>query len=109
MKFAAMITVFFFFLWHNQSRQGSKEIGVRLGNWLSGEEARALWQFPNAETLKGKRDQVILATLLGCGLRRREGVKLTLDRLQRREGCWVIVVVWLARLDTFGPSSSQRG
>ena len=40
--------------------------------WLTAEEARALWQLPSAETLKGKRDRAILATLLGCRLRRWE-------------------------------------
>src|SRR6187549_1720730 len=52
--------------------KGAKKLGVRLGNWLSLDEARTLWQFPNAETLKGKRDRAIIAVLLGCGLRRRE-------------------------------------
>jgi integrase len=52
--------------------KGLKKLGVRLGNWLSADEARALWQFPDAETLKGKRDRAIIAVLLGCGLRRRE-------------------------------------
>ena len=44
--------------------KGAKKWGVRLGNWLTAEEARTLWQLPNTETLKGKRDRAILATLL---------------------------------------------
>ena len=52
--------------------KGAKKLGIRLGNWLSANEARALWQSPNAETLKGKRDRAMIAVLLGCGLRRRE-------------------------------------
>ena len=44
--------------------KGAKKLGVRLGNWLTAEEARPLWQLPNTETLKGKRDRAILATLL---------------------------------------------
>jgi len=52
--------------------KGAKKLGVRLGNWLTTEEARLLWQLPSTDTLKGKRDRVILAVLLGCGLRRRE-------------------------------------
>src|SRR5947208_13543329 len=35
--------------------KGTKKLGIRLGNWLSASEVRALWQSPNAETLKGKR------------------------------------------------------
>ena len=49
--------------------KGAKKLGIRLGNWLSACEARALWQSPDAETLKGKRDRAIIAVLLGCGLR----------------------------------------
>jgi site-specific recombinase XerD len=52
--------------------KGAKKLGVRLGNWLTQDEARALWQLPDANTLKGTRDRAILAILLGCGLRRRE-------------------------------------
>ena len=53
--------------------------------------ARALWQSPDAETLKGKRDRAIIAVLLGCGLQRRELADLTFDHLQRREDRWAIV------------------
>jgi site-specific recombinase XerD len=52
--------------------KGAKKLGVRLGNWLTAEEARRLWQSPAADTLKAKRDRAILAVSLGCGLRRRE-------------------------------------
>jgi len=56
--------------------KGAKKLGVRLGNWLTVTEARSLWQFPDAQTLKGKRDRALLAILLGCGLRRRELTEL---------------------------------
>jgi len=71
--------------------KGSKKLGVRLGNWLTAEEARALWQIPNTHSLKGKRDRAILAVLLGCGLRRGELIDLTSDHIQRREDHWAIV------------------
>lgn len=58
--------------------KGAKKLGIRLGNWLSVPEARALWQSPDAETLKGNRDRAIIAVLLGCGLRRRELADLAL-------------------------------
>jgi site-specific recombinase XerD len=66
-------------------------VGVRLENWLTAEQARTLWQLPNAETVKGKRDRAILSILLGCGLRRRERAELTLDHLQQREDHWAVV------------------
>jgi site-specific recombinase XerD len=71
--------------------KGVKKLGVRLGKWLTAEEARRLWQSPGTERLKAKRDRALLAVLLGCGLRRRELAELTLDLLQRREDHWAIV------------------
>jgi site-specific recombinase XerD len=71
--------------------RGVKKLGVRLGNWLSVKEARDLWQSPDAETLKGKRDRAIIAVLLGCGLRRRELADLSFDHLHRREDRWAVV------------------
>jgi site-specific recombinase XerD len=71
--------------------KGVKKLGIRLGNWSSAKEARDLWQSPDAETLKGKRDRAIIAVLLGCGLRRRDLADLSFDHLQRREDRWAIV------------------
>ena len=31
--------------------KGAKKLGCRLGNWLTAEEARTLWQFPDPSTL----------------------------------------------------------
>ena len=71
--------------------KGARKLGMRLGNWLTVEEARALWQLPSMHTVKGRRDWAILAVLLGCGLRRRELIDLTVDHIQRREDHWAIV------------------
>jgi integrase len=71
--------------------KGPKKLGVRLGNWLTADEARRFWQSPDPETLKGKRDRAILAILLGCGLRRRELADLEFTHLQQREEHWAIV------------------
>jgi site-specific recombinase XerD len=71
--------------------RGPKSLGVRLGNWLTADQARALWQVPGANTLKGKRDRAPLGVLLGCGLRRREAAELEVANLQRREEHWAIV------------------
>src|SRR5205085_2415589 len=71
--------------------KGPKKLGVRLGNWLTADEARRFWQSADPFTLKGKRDRAILATLLGCGLRRRELADLDFKHLQQREEHWAIV------------------
>jgi site-specific recombinase XerD len=71
--------------------KGVKKLGVRLGNWLTAEQGQALWQAPDRERLRGRRDRALLAVLLACGLRRRELAELTLDHLQQREGHWAIV------------------
>ena len=71
--------------------KGVKKLGVRLGIWLTAEQAQSLWLAPDCQRLKGKRDRALLALLLACGLRRHEAVTLTLDHLQQREEHWAIV------------------
>jgi len=71
--------------------KGVKKLGVRLGNWLTAAQGQALWQAPDRERLKGKRDRALLAVLLSCGLRRHELAGLTFSHLQQREGHWAIV------------------
>ncbi len=71
--------------------KGVKKLGIRLGNWLTAEQAHALWQAPDRERVKGKRDRALLALLLACGLRRHELAKLSFGHLQPREGHWTIV------------------
>ena len=39
--------------------KGVKKIGVRLRNWLLPDQAVALLEAPNSETMKGKRDVAI--------------------------------------------------
>jgi site-specific recombinase XerD len=68
-----------------------KKLGVRLGNWLTPEQGKAVWQAPDRERLRGKRDRALLAILLAGGLRRHEIAELTVDHLQQREGHWAIV------------------
>ena len=71
--------------------KGAKKVGVRLGNWLTAEQAKALLHAPDIEKVRGKRDHAMLAVLLGCGLRRSELVHLSVDHFQQREDHWAIV------------------
>jgi integrase len=70
---------------------GARSEGPRAGNWLTREQASRLLRLPDPGTLKGKRDRAILGLLLGCGLRRDELVRLTVEDIQQREGRWVII------------------
>jgi site-specific recombinase XerD len=74
-----------------QRVKGAKKLGVRLGNWLNVDQCRRLLKAPDEKTLKGKRDRAVLATLLGCGLRRAEVAKLQVCDLQKREDHWAVV------------------
>jgi integrase len=67
------------------------EKGTRLGNWLTREQAKELLAVPDRSTTKGKRDYAILALLVGCALRRQELADLDIEKVQMREGRWVIV------------------
>ena len=71
--------------------KGIRRQGVRIGNWLTARQAEKLINLPDTETLAGKRNRGLLAVLIGCGLRREEAARLTLEHMQQREGRWVIV------------------
>jgi site-specific recombinase XerD len=70
---------------------GVKQLGYRIGNWLSVDQSSALLRNTPVETLRGKRDSAILALLLGCGLRRSELTSLEIAQMQQRDQHWVIV------------------
>ncbi len=68
----------------------SRSGGVRVGNWLTPEQAKDLLLAPDENTLKGKRDGALLGLLVGCGLRRAELVSLVVNKIQMRDDRWVI-------------------
>src|SRR5205809_1400370 len=70
--------------------KGAKRLGVRIGNWLTIQQARTLLKEAFPDNLRGKRDRAMISILLGCGLRRAETVGLTTKDLQIREDHWVI-------------------
>src|SRR5260370_24975080 len=71
--------------------KGVKSTGVRVGTWLSVQQAQKLLNAPDVSTKKGLRDRAMLALLLGCGLRRSEVASLTLQHIQQPERRWCIV------------------
>jgi integrase/recombinase XerD len=71
--------------------KGAKSQGVRVGNWLSIQQAQKLLNTPDVSTKKGLRDRAMLAILLGCGLRRSEVAALTIKHVQQRDNRWCIV------------------
>ena len=70
--------------------KGAKRLGVRIGNWLTVDQSRALLCQVPADNPRLKRDRAILALLIACGLRRAELVGLRTEDFQIREEHWVI-------------------
>jgi integrase len=70
--------------------KGVRRIGLRLGNWLTADQGKALLSTVRNSDLRSKRNYAILAVLLGCGLRRGEVLALTAATIQLREEHWVI-------------------
>src|SRR5512137_1118809 len=59
--------------------KGAKRLGVRIGNWLTVEQGKALLRASCSDTPRGRRDSAFLAVLLGCGLRRAETVGIRIE------------------------------
>jgi len=71
--------------------RGVRYVGTKAGTCLTQIQAQQLLMLPNPSTLKGKRDQALLALLLGCGLRRSELAALTVGHFEQRDGRSVII------------------
>ena len=68
--------------------KGVKKLGVRLGNWLTAEQEVALWQAPDANQLKGKRDRALpdAGAIIGIDQqRRRERARCESERVTGRQ------------------------
>lgn len=52
--------------------------------WLSPAQVEQITQLPDRSTLRGRRDWIILATLLATGLRRDEMANLTFDQIKHQ-------------------------
>jgi site-specific recombinase XerD len=71
--------------------KGVKQLGSRLGNWLSSDQAKLLLETADGEDLRSIRDLAMMAVLLGCGLRRAELSALEVADMEIRQGHWAIV------------------
>jgi site-specific recombinase XerD len=70
--------------------RGVRMSGVRTGRWLTRNQAQQLLTFPNRSKNRGKRDLVVLAMLIGCGLRREELASLRYEHVEERDERWII-------------------
>jgi integrase len=70
--------------------KGVRRIGVRVGNWLTTEQAKRLLAASDRGSLRGKRNHAMIAMPIGCGLRRGKLLALRVDSIQLREEHWVI-------------------
>lgn len=71
--------------------KGVKQLGSRLGNWLSSDQAKLLLEKAYGDDLRSIRDIAVMAVLLGCGLRRAELSALEVEDMEVRQGHWAIV------------------
>ena len=69
----------------------AKQLGARMGNWLTQDQARLLLEKADGDDLRSARDLAMISVLVGCGLRRAELSALTVEDLQIRQGHWAIV------------------
>jgi site-specific recombinase XerD len=93
-KLAALSSLFVYLCEHNavlhnpvdgvKRPKNNRQEGVTPA--LSDEQARALLNAPQGESLKAKRDRAILATLAYHGMRREELCKLKVKDVQKRDG-----------------------
>src|SRR5947207_4989087 len=71
--------------------KGVKQLGFRVGNWLTAEQSSEVLRRAGGENTRAKRDHAMLAILFGCGLRRSELVGLKVDEIQKRQDHWAVV------------------
>jgi site-specific recombinase XerC len=69
----------------------AKQLGARMGNWLTQDQSRRLLEKAEGDDLRSARDLAMISVLVGCGLRRAELSALTVEDLQIRQGHWAIV------------------
>ena len=114
-----------------EAEEGIREIhstpirGQKTGVWLDKAQILELLAAPDQKTQRGRRDFVMCALLVGCGLRRAEAVGITCDQVRMLDGvlclcdlegkggrvrtvpmprfCWQAVQGWIAEVGGTGP------
>jgi site-specific recombinase XerD len=81
-----------------------------MGNSLTREQGKELLAVPDHSTVKGKRAYVILALPVRCAHRRQELATLEVEKIQLRQGRWVLSDLE-GKTDSYrrGPSLGQTG
>ena len=74
-----------------QRVKGARQLGHRSGNWLSLEQSSQLVNCAYGDGLRERRDCAMVAILVACGLRRAELANLPVEKIQIRQGHWLIV------------------
>ena len=77
--------------------------GQRPHTWLSPLESKMLLSLPDLETVKGRRDRIVLALLVGAGLRRSEAAGLTWDNIIKQGGRVVLAITGKGNKDRSVP------
>jgi hypothetical protein len=88
--------------------KGVKNLGVRLGNWLTAEQGHALWQTPDDHRLKGKPTAPCCASCwrVGCGGTNWWPCESMTCKGEKSTGTSLI---WWARVVTSAPFPSPIG
>ena len=81
--------------------KGPRREGVRIGKWLTREQADNLLSLPSHSRIKGVRDAAVLGIMVGCGLRRGEVAELCFENVRHVESQWILA-------DIIGKNSRVR-
>src|SRR3954451_13707085 len=61
--------------------KGAKQLGRRVGNWLTLEQCSTVLRGIAGNDIRAKRDRAMLSVLIDCGLRRAELAGLTVEHI----------------------------
>ena len=68
----------------NMTLKANSQKGKKSAIWLTPAQVEEITTLPDRATIQGRRDWVVISTMLGAGLRRSEMASLTFDQLKRQ-------------------------